>query len=345
MSEARLGTLMAAEIAEQPQVLERLLRDGWPEIRQIAVAIRRRAPRYVVLAARGTSDHAALYAKYLIETVLGLPAALAAPSTITAYRARPALRDVLYVGVSQSGGSPDLVTCLDVARQCGATTLAVTNTAMSPLAAVAEFHLDILAGPERAIAATKTYTAELLTLYLLVEALRDADPAAAGSVIDATAQAVAAVEPVQAAAGRLVGADRFVVTGRGFGYPTALEGALKLMETCYVAAHGFSAADLMHGPVAIVERRTPVIVVSPGGMSTDLVRPVFERLSELGADRTLIGGGCAAPDAMVPLPAVAEELSPVVSIVPLQLLALELARSRGVDPDHPRGLSKVTQTF
>lgn len=340
------GRLMAAEIAEQPSVFERILRDGWPTVREVARVIRDREPRFVVLAARGTSDHAALYARYLIEIELGLPTGLAAPSTITAYRALPDFRGVLYIGVSQSGRSPDLVTCLSTARQRGALTLAVTNAPDSPLAAAAELHLDMLAGPERAVAATKSYTASLLTLYLLVAALRERDPLAAYGVIDAAAAAVAQPASVLLAAKRLARSDRIILTGRGYGYPTALEGALKLMETSYLAAHGFSAADLLHGPVAMVEPRSPVIVILPGGVSSELMRPVLDRLGELGAERTIVGLEREGAEAFIPLPGgVPEELSPITSIIPLQMLARELALIRGSDPDAPRGLSKVTQTL
>lgn len=165
----RAATLMAGEIAEQPSVLARLLKAA-PEITAVAGEIAAANPRFVMLAARGTSDHAALYCKYLIEIVLGLPAGLASPSTMTAYGSRPNLSDVLVIGVSQSGGSPDLLEALGVARECGASTLSITNTPDSEMAGATHWHVDVLAGPERAVAATKTYTAELMACWLLVNA-------------------------------------------------------------------------------------------------------------------------------------------------------------------------------
>jgi glucosamine--fructose-6-phosphate aminotransferase (isomerizing) len=180
MTTAAAGALMATEIAEQPAVLAGLLAQGGDAIGDAARRIAKRRPRFVLIAARGTSDHAALYAKYLVEVRLGLPAGLVSPSTMTVYGARPELSDVLFIAVSQSGGSPDLLDSLTVARDCGALTVAVTNNAGSPLAVAADIHLDVRAGTERAVAATKTYTAELLALYLLVVGAASGDVAGAG---------------------------------------------------------------------------------------------------------------------------------------------------------------------
>lgn len=338
---------MASEIAEQPAVLARILDDGLAAIRATASEILARRPRFVLLAARGTSDHAALYAKYLFEILLGWPAGLASPSTMTMYGARPDLRDVLFIAVSQSGGSPDLVGSLTTARECGALTLAVTNAADSPLAKAAQLHVDVLAGPEKAVAATKSYTAQLLSLYLLADALRGGSGVAPG-VVEAAASVVANVEPVRAAARRLTDVERLVVTGRGYAYPTAREAALKLMETSYVSAQPFSAADLLHGPMAMLHAGSAVIAVDPGGRSGRAIEPVIERLVELGTDLTIVGPeGALAPNATrLPLPAgIPEELSPIVEIIPLQMLARELSVACGHDPDAPRGLRKVTKTW
>jgi glucosamine--fructose-6-phosphate aminotransferase (isomerizing) len=341
------GRLMAGEIAEQPAVFARILDDGWPAVRATSSEILTRRPRFVLLAARGTSDHAALYAKYLFEILLGWPAGLASPSTMTTYGARPDLRDVLFVAVSQSGGSPDLVGSLTIARECGALTLAVTNASDSPLARAAQLHIDVLAGPEKAVAATKSYTAQLLSLYLLVDALRGGDGKAPG-VVDGAARVVADVEPVRAAARRMIDVERLVVTGRGYAYPTAREAALKLMETSYLSAQPFSAADLLHGPMAMLHGGSAVIAIDPDGRSGQAIKSVIERLVELETDLTIVGPADAlAPNATrLPLPAgIREELSPVVEIIPLQMLARELSVAHGHDPDAPRGLRKVTETW
>jgi glucosamine--fructose-6-phosphate aminotransferase (isomerizing) len=342
------GHHMALEIAEQPAVFERILAQGLAQIREVATAVSAARPRFVLLAARGTSDHAALYGKYLAEIVLGLPAGLASPSTMTAYGARPDLRDVLFIAVSQSGGSPDLVESLTTARSCGAVTLAVTNAPSSALAGASQLHLDVMAGTERAVAATKSYTAELLTLYLLVDALREGDGSAAGGIVEAAETLVWGIESVRAVARRFLGAERLVVTSRGYSYPTAREAALKLMETSYISAQAFSGADLLHGPMAMLQRDSAVIAIAPDGIGGTAMQPVLDRLTELGTNLAVVGP--ALPDidtiSRLPLPAgLPEELSPLVEIIPLQMLARELAVVRGLDPDAPRGLRKVTKTW
>jgi glutamine---fructose-6-phosphate transaminase (isomerizing) len=334
------GALMAAEIAEQPATLAGLLAMH-DEVESAARRIAAARPRFVVIAARGTSDHAALYAKYLVEIRRRLPAGLASPSSFTLYGAAPDLTDVLFLAISQSGGSPDLVESMEVARAGGALTVAVTNAPDSPLALAAEIAVDVRAGVERAVAATKTYTAELLALLLLLGgdgAARDAEqlPEAAARTL-----AVNGAEQIAATAARLRYADRVVVSGRGYSYPTAREGALKLMETSYVSAHAFSGADLLHGPLAMIDGSVPVIAVTPPGRTGTAMEPVLERLAEVGAEVLQVGPARGLPVAAADL---AEHVIPIVEIIPLQLLARQLAVERGVDPDAPRGLSKVTHT-
>ncbi|SEC39791.1 SIS domain-containing protein [Streptomyces sp. KS_5] len=342
------GRIMAREIAEQPAVLRRILSQGAPAIHQVAREIAARSPRFVLLTARGTSDNAALYAKYLLEIRLGLPCGLASMSTITAYGARPDLTDVLVVTVSQSGGSPDLVASTQAAREAGAITLAVTNNPDSPLAGVSEYHLDIMAGPERALPATKTYTASLLALYLFVEGLRDSDGTAAEALPDIAEQLLARQDEVRALAARYRFAERMVITSRGYGYPTAKEAALKLMETSYIPALSYSGADLLHGPLAMVDNVSPVIAVVPDGKGGEALRPVLDRLRGRGADLVVIGPRQQVEQAsagfVLPAEDVAEELQPILEILPLQLLAYEVTIARGQDPDAPRALAKVTET-
>lgn len=349
---------MTAEIAEQPAMLLRLAAQAGDHIAQVSAAIAARRPRFVLLAARGTSDHAALYAKYLIEIRLGLPAGLVSPSSMTVYGARPDLRDVLFIAVSQSGGSPDLIDSLAAARDCGALTVAVTNDPASALAAAAEFAVDIQAGPELAVAATKSYTAELLALYLLLAPLGAGAPVA-GALTDQVALLGQAAEAtlaqraaVQAVASRYRFADRLITTARGFGYPTAREAALKLMETCYLGAQAFSGADLLHGPMAMIDTDLPVLAILTPGAGGAAMRPVLERLRHRQADLVVVGGPPDTehpvdPDRLLPVvtTGLAEELFPIVEILPLQQLACELALQRGGDPDAPRGLSKLTQTW
>ncbi len=347
------GRLMAAEMAEQPDVLRRILVEGAPRIRAVAEQIAARRPRFVLLTARGTSDNAALYAKYLFEVRLGKPCGLTSMSTTTAYGARPDLRDCLVVTVSQSGGSPDLVASTRAAREAGAITLAVTNNAGSALAGISEFHIDVLAGPERALPATKTYTAELLALYLLVEGLRVPGDLVAGDLAaralpDLAESVLARHDEVRALAARYRFAERMVLTSRGYGYPTAKEAALKLMETSYIPALSYSGADLLHGPLAMVDNISPVIAIVTDGKGGQALWPVLERLRDRGADLVVIGGhaevGRAAAGFALPTDGVAEELQPILEILPLQRLAYEVTLARGQDPDAPRSLAKITET-
>jgi len=356
---AERGAGMAADIAEQPEGYARLLEGEHARaIADIAARVAERRPRHVVFVGRGTSDHAALYGAYLTEIRLGIPVGLASPSTVTLYGARPDLSDALVVGVSQSGGSPDLTEVLKVARETGALTLAITNNPGSVLATTAELSLDVAAGHERAVAATKTYTAELLALLLLVEGIRGGDgtpPAeerAALAELPALAEQALADRSADDLAQRYRFASRMVTTGRGYAYPTARETALKLMETSYLPALAFSGADLLHGPLAMVSGDTPVIAVATPGRGGAAMGPVLTALRERGADLVLVGAHDELPAGTPPssvLPVhtagIREELHPILEILPLQRLALRLSLERGENPDAPRGLRKVTETW
>ncbi|GGM44824.1 glutamine-fructose-6-phosphate transaminase [Micromonospora sonchi] len=343
---------MAADIDEQPAGYERLLStDHAAPIARVAAAVAERRPRHVVFTARGTSDHAALYGTYLTEIRLGLPAGLASPSAITLFGARPDFSDALVVAVSQSGGSPDLTEVLRVARDAGALTLAVTNAPDSPLTQAAELSVDIAAGHERAVAATKTYTAELLALLLLVEGIRAGDGAlpaeerhALAALPELAARTLADPTPAQLAP-RYRFAAHLVTTGRGYAYPTAREAALKLMETSYLPALAFSGADLLHGPLAMTAPDVPVLAVVGGGPGGRSMVDVLPRLGERRADVVVIGSAEVEAATRLAVPAVDERYAPLLDILPLQRLALALALARGEDPDAPRGLKKVTATM
>jgi glucosamine--fructose-6-phosphate aminotransferase (isomerizing) len=343
---------MAADIAEQPDVLAQLLDTGAAAIEDVAAQVVAWQPKHVIFTARGTSDHAALYAAYLTEIRLGIPAGLASPSAITVYGARPDLRDTLVIGVSQSGGSPDLCEVVRVAREQGAHTLAVTNNPGSPLANAAELSVDVGAGHERAVAATKTYTAELLALLMLVEGVRAGDgtlPAAERQALERLPHQAAdllADDTATRLAPRYRFAARVVTTGRGYAYPTAREAALKLMETSYVAALAFSGADLLHGPLAMADPDVPVLAIVGGGPGGVAMRDVLTRLGERRADVVTFGpSDVDGTAARVPTPAVDERYAPLLDILPLQRLAMALALHRGENPDAPRGLAKVTSTL
>lgn len=344
------GALMAAEIAEQPQAWTRLLAASGADSELAAAArrIQQYAPRFVLFVARGTSDHAALYAKYLTEITHQLPCGLVSPSTLTAYGARPDLSGVLMIGVSQSGGSPDLVQSLQVAGERGALTIAVTNKSGSPLAQAAHADVDVHAGPELAVAATKSYTGQLLALHLLLTRARGAEPSGTDRLVAAAEVLLAEDDRISDLAQRYRFATRLVSTARGYSYPTAREAALKLMETSYVSAQAFSGADLLHGPLAMIDHDHPVIAVVPDGLGAEAMKPVLERLSDRGADVAVFGGDQSVELGTVGFdlgcPGITEELHPIIDIIPLQQLALEMTLARGLDPDAARGLSKVTQT-
>jgi glucosamine--fructose-6-phosphate aminotransferase (isomerizing) len=340
------AALMDAEIREQPAVWRGLRRSG--QFDAAAELIKGRRPRMVLLAARGTSDHAALYAKYLVEVTHQLPAGLVSPSTMTTYGAKPDLRDVLMFAISQSGGSPDLIQSLEVARAQGALTVAVTNNEESELADVAEVHVDVLAGHERAVAATKSYTAQMLALYLLLDRVRGGSGAATAPLPDLGDELLDLESAIADLAQRYRFAQRLVTTARGYSYPTAREAALKLMETSYLSAQAFSGADLMHGPLAMLDAQVPVLTVIADGPGGRAMRPVLARMVDSGVDVFTVGTADAVAESTsgVVLPGdLPEEVSPILEILPFQQLAMHLAVARGENPDTPRGLRKVTETL
>ena len=341
-------TLMRQEIEEQPAALRRTL-DALlplvPELRTVA-----RDCRQVLFIARGSSDNAAVYGQYLCSIRGGRLGTLASPSVGTTYGATPDLTGVLAVAVSQSGATEEIVTAMDWARDRGARTVAVTNVEGSPLAAGADVGLVTRAGDERAVPATKTYTTQLAALAVLGLALAGDDAALDGidAVPDAVDRALGTADAAEEMAARLTYLDRLVVAGRGYASSTALELALKLKEACYVSASGLSYADLLHGPIAVVDAMTPALLVAAGdGPVLPGMTALTARLASAGAHVYGIGGDAAFARACrsslrgTELP---EHLAPMALIVPGQLLVEALARAKGIDPDAPRGLRKVTQT-
>ncbi len=343
-----MTTKMLEEIHAQPEVLERLLEEEWTSAKEAADALRSRGFRSAMIAARGTSDNAALYAKYLFEVVLGIPTALASPSAFTLYGSRMKLDDTLVIGVSQSGESKDILQSVRSAKELGANTLTVTNDEISSMAGAADFHLHLRAGKEESVAATKTYTAELLALYLLVDALGGAEETD-GEAKKLPEKARKVLEAGWKGVERYRYADYLVVTSRGYNLATAQEAALKLMETSYVVAHSFSAADLRHGPIAMIGRDFPVIAIVPPGEARDGMKELVANLGERGAEVAVISDdeastGGAATSFRVPV-SCPEALSPILYAIPAQLLAHRISLLKRLDPDSPRGLSKVTETW
>lgn len=332
-------------------MLCKLIEAEGEHVKEIAALVRERQVPYAVIAARGSSDHAALYAKYLLGTLNHLPVALATPSLFTMYHSPPQLKDALVIGISQSGQSLDIISVVSGARAQGALTLAITNETGSPLAQAAEHVLPCHAGVERSLAATKTYTAQLMAVALLATSLagNEALLSELRAIPDAVEKTLTLSEVVQLAAERYRYMDQCVVLGRGYNYATAYEVSLKLKELTYVVAAPYSSADFMHGPIAIVERGFPVIVIVPHGAVYDEVTALARNLQkEREAELIVISDRDEALSlAKTPLRlpvSVAEWLSPMLCIIPGQLFAYHLTLAKGFDPDHPRGLRKVTVT-
>ena len=342
---------LLSEIHEQPDRLRALLRAQGPAVKQIAKAIRGRPVQYVFLAARGTSDNAGRYANYLWGALNGLPVALATPSLFTYYKQPPKLPNALVIGISQSGQSPDIVSVLEEGRRQGCLCLALTNAPDSPLARAADFVLDIQAGPELAVAATKTYTAELMALAMLSAALADSSAAwkELARVPGWAATALKQEKAIAPVAQRYRYMRQCVVLGRGYNYATAYEWALKLKELTYVAAEPYSSADFQHGPIAMVERGFPVMAVAPAGKVFDSMLDLLGQLrKDFSAELVVISNmkkALSLANMPIPLPLdVPEWLSPLISILPAQLFSYYLTIAKGYNADQPRTINKVTET-
>ncbi len=343
------------EIQEQGHILAALLDKQMGLVEKIAAEIQAYQPKYVFLAARGTSDNAGRYANYVWGSLNGLAVALAAPSLFTLYEAPPRLQGALIVGVSQSGQSPDIVSVLEEGRAQGAKGLVITNEPDSPLAKAGEWVIDINAGVEAAVAATKTYTAELMTIAMLAAAMQP--DGARRKEMTATLQQVpmwvrtvlAGQEKIARLAERYRYMERCVVLGRGYNYATAFEWSLKLKELTYVVAEPYSSADFQHGPIAIVELGFPILAIVPSGKVYENFLPLLQKLrrqhkAELVviSDRAEILAEAQSP---MSLPAgIPEWLSPIPAIIPAQLFACFLTQVKGYNTEAPRSIHKVTET-
>lgn len=341
---------MLREIREQPEALQRLLDTELGLVAELGAAARAREISLLFLAARGTSDHAAVYAKYLSEIVAGLPTALAAPSVFTLYEANVRLSHALVLGISQSGKAADAIEVLRRARADGQLTGCITNDDQSPMAATAEYPLCCRAGLERSLPATKTYTTSLALVYALVAALADR-PAMLDDLRrtpEWVSQVLATEAQIADRAERYRYMDECVILARGVNQCTALEAGLKLSETSYLRAHPYSTADFHHGPIAVVGEGYPCVLFAPAGKGYGSMLEMVTALRDRGAELLVISDQeeiLSLATTPLPMPSVPEFLSPLVAIVVLQLFAYHLARVKGRDPDHPRGLKKVTHTF
>ena len=340
-----------SEIFEQPERLASLLDQQKQTVLDIAKEIQKRDIQYVFLAARGTSDNAGRYANYLWGAHNQLPLALATPSLFTYYQSPPKLHNALVVGVSQSGQSPDIVSVLEEGRKQNCLTLAITNIPDSPLAKTADFVLDIQAGAEKAVAATKTYTTELMSIAMLSAALSNSEDHwnQLASLPEWARYVLNLDHEIANMAQRYRYMSQCVVLGRGFNYSTAYEWALKLKELTYIIAEPYSSADFQHGPIAMVEGGFPVLAIAPKGKVHDSMKDMLTRLrKDKNAELVVISDdtdtlALAQSPLQLP-PQIPEWLTPIVSIIPAQLFACHLTEVKGYDTEAPRNITKVTET-
>jgi glucosamine--fructose-6-phosphate aminotransferase (isomerizing) len=344
------GEILEGEIFEQPDVVKRLITEEWSRVVDVAKEVNGSFD-YVVIAARGTSDNAARYAQYLLGAHNQLPVGLATPSLFTLYHQPPKLNRALVLGISQSGQSPDIVAVIEEARKQGRPTIAVTNEPESPLAQNANYLIQLHTGPEHAVAATKTYTASLVALALFSTALRNHSPSfeqlnslpeLMQETLSHSAEAISRVE-------RYRYTNHLAVIARGFNYATAFEVSLKVKELTQIVAEPYSSADFLHGPISMIHEGFPVLMIATRGSVLDDMRALAQRLEKLNSELLLISDDDdLLIEAQFPmrLPSkVPEWLTPVIAVLPGQLFSLGLARAKGLDPDKPEGLSKVTETW
>jgi glucosamine--fructose-6-phosphate aminotransferase (isomerizing) len=342
-------SLMLKEILEQPQALRDTFRAERAHVLEFTKFARQQNFRMVVLVARGTSDNAARFGRYLTEITTGIPASLAAPSVHTLYRAKVDYRQALVVGISQSGEGTDINLVLEAAKRQGGYTVGITNEKDSPMAKMVDDVFLVHAGRQHSVAATKTYTGQLMLFYLLAAALGTSISLDSVSEIpDRVTETLKLIPELRDLVQRYRFMNHCVVVGRGINYGNAFELSLKLMETCYVIAERFSAADFVHGPIALIERDFPAFVFMPPGKTFNHMRELTKRLRALRAEVVAITGaktGIASANRIIRIPGGTPEIySPIPYIVPGQIFAALLAEIKGLDPDKPRSLNIVTQT-
>ena len=341
----QFGSVMSSEIAETPAVFSKILRDlsGFDSVKNI---LNTEKIQSVLILARGTSDNAAHYLKYLIETQIGLPVGLTSPSSVTVYNSELKYANTLVIAISQSGQSPDLVHFATAARAANAYLISITNDAESPLAKVAHHHFPLLAGPELAVAATKSYSAQLLISYLLVAAWSNKSVNATQIISEATR--IGAISNLVTAAVQETDRNHeIVILGRGFAYPNAREAALKIQETCKISVQGLSTADYLHGPISALTPQTQVFIVAPNHMPAESIQEATTKIRTTSNRIFWIGNGGAptGDDVVIPGSLCDDEItSTLVDAMVLQRFAMEFAVASGFDPDAPVGLSKVTLT-
>jgi len=338
------------EILEQPKVLSNCLENNINVINDIVDSLNHSNIKSVVIAARGTSDHAAVYGKYIIELMTGIPVSLAAPSVFTLYNKKLKLENSLVIGISQSGEAEDVLEVLKAANENGAITISITNYSESPLAKQARFHLNCECGEEKSVAATKTFTAQMYLLATLVSIwTNDEDLKNELSLLPSKITEVLSISTqIINSAKRYRFMNECFVLARGINYAIALETSLKIQETTYVRSNAYSISDFHHGPFAMIDKNVPVILFAPNGLSLSDVIEMIHKLKEQGADLTIISNNeevLKMADCAFEIPQSDNDfITPFLNIVVAQMFACQVAITKGINPDCPRGLKKVTIT-
>ncbi len=340
-----IGEIMASEISETPSIFAKIL-DNSSIFEGVKNLLHEKKIRSILILARGTSDNAAHFLKYLVETQLGLPCGLTSPSSVTIYRSTLHYDGTLIIAISQSGQSPDLVGFATAAKSAGATLISMTNDELSPLAKLADFHFSLNAGPELAVAATKSYSAQLLISYLLVSTWSGKE--FNGRLLISQAEKLAANKDLVSEAVASLSRNReIVVLGRGFAYPNAREAALKIQETVKVSVQGLSTADYLHGPISALSSQTQVLLIAPAHTPAGSMEEAVSKIRMKVGQLMWIGnGGSPTGDDIVVSGSQCDDeiVSTIADAISLQRLAMEFAVRSGFDPDAPEGLSKVTLT-
>jgi glucosamine--fructose-6-phosphate aminotransferase (isomerizing) len=355
--------MMRDEIRQQPAAIERTLKAEWRRAVKLRRHFEQQPVQFIILAARGTSDNAAQFGRYLLEITTGIPVSLAAPSVATLYRSKLKVEHSAVVAISQSGESTDTNMVLEHAKASGAFTIGITNESESSLARMADDSFLVRAGKEKSVAATKTYSGQLLSFYLLAYALGGPiELEALQRLSEWTEDALKLETEIHVRAERYRFMRHAVCIGRGLNYSNSLEFALKMMETCYVVAERFSSADLLHGPIAMLESSFPSFIFCPSGVTWEPMCELLKKLQSIGAEMLLITDksnkaasgipGQTGTPLTIPVALgqknrkLPEEIyTPIPYIIPAQLFAAYLAEVKGLNPDSPRTLNKVTQTM
>lgn len=338
------------EIWEQPLVLERCMNRNLSAIREIVEVISRHKIDQVVIAARGTSDHAAVYGKYIIELVTGIPVALAASSIFTMYKKNLNFKNCLVIGISQSGKAEDVLEVIRSANSSGAVTIGITNFEDSPIALESRYHLNCEAGIEKSVAATKTFTAQILLLLQLVAEWTNYEnlKLEMAHIPEKIAQTLELSRTIEDKVSRYRFMNECFVLARGINYAVSLEAALKIQETTYVRAKAFATSDFQHGPIAMIDRDIPVIIFAPEGPSLKDVTEMIHKLKQSQIETIIVSNNRSVLDlgeCALTIPDTSNDMiSPFLNVVVAQIFACQLALTRGLNPDSPRGLNKVTIT-